>query len=327
MEYKKARGPATKSCLTCKRRCVPSVLIVWYATHPSRHKKCDLKRPKFDRCTKGRYECAYGPSEKVTAARPAEPHPSKPLEFNQLPQSEGSDQSQSTPSSSSSASPDIGSEIATVESIFNGDPVYDTFPPTSTGLVLANRVQPLVATPPVQHAHDTRMLPELSYLSSDSWQVMSYIMDNCMLKLPRFFLQACFLTTTITQSIDYLHCATLNLSNNKSSDIVKSWLSGCNHRASSDASSLFRSRSTKRSQTDKTGGIKPFSLSGWTNLKKRYVQCGGPVSFHKQYNRGCGKPLRTAIGFSVSWHPHSSKPSTLIPLFGTQTPTSVHPCP
>ncbi|CAE6423330.1 unnamed protein product [Rhizoctonia solani] len=165
MEYKKARGPATKSCLTCKRR----------------HKKCDLKRPKcdstqVDRCTKGRYECAYGPSEKVTAARPAEPHPSKPLEFNQL--SEGSDQSQSTPSSSSSASPDIGSEIATVESIFNGDPVYDTFPPTSTGLVLANRVQPLVATPPVQHAHDTRMLPELSYLSSDSWQVMSYIMDN-----------------------------------------------------------------------------------------------------------------------------------------------------
>ncbi|KAF8754576.1 hypothetical protein RHS01_05935 [Rhizoctonia solani] len=127
MEYKKARGPATKSCLTCKRRCVPSVLIVWYTTHPSRHKKCDLKRPKCDRCTKGRYECAYGPSEKVTAARPAEPHPSKPLEFNQLPQSEGSDQSQSTPSSSSSASPDIGSEIATVESIFKAIPSTTPF--------------------------------------------------------------------------------------------------------------------------------------------------------------------------------------------------------
>lgn len=57
MDRKRTRGPVTKSCLTCKRRYV-SGHIYTLLTH-SRHKKCDLRRPTCDRCTKGNYPCHY----------------------------------------------------------------------------------------------------------------------------------------------------------------------------------------------------------------------------------------------------------------------------
>ncbi|CAE6453706.1 unnamed protein product [Rhizoctonia solani] len=157
MEYKKARGPVTKSCLTCKRR----------------HKKCDLRRPKCDRCTKGSYECIYGPSEKPLVGRSAKPRPSETVHFNSV--SDGSDQSQYTPSSS--GSPELGSETAVIES-FSAGPIYDTFPPTSNELVVANKSPPIVLVSPTQQVPYIQMPPSVPHLPSDSWQMISYVMAN-----------------------------------------------------------------------------------------------------------------------------------------------------
>ncbi|KAJ1305321.1 hypothetical protein OPQ81_000341 [Rhizoctonia solani] len=162
MEFKKTRGPATKSCLTCKRR----------------HKKCDLKRPKCDRCIKGGYECAYGPCEKplvCSKKAPQQPSTTESVQPNNYtypdPTSDVSDQSTS---SSSSGSPDMRCEAATVESPCSTESSLDTFPP-SNQLVLANQPQSLITH--AQHANsDIRIPPGVSYLSSDSWQIINYLM-------------------------------------------------------------------------------------------------------------------------------------------------------
>ncbi|CAE6471277.1 unnamed protein product [Rhizoctonia solani] len=154
MEYKKARGPATKSCLTCKRR----------------HKKCDLKRPNCDRCIKGNYECAYGPPEKplVRIKKPGAVSTERTPNNLTYPAISSDVSDQSTPSSS--GSPDLTCDAATIESMCN-EPIYDTFPPNQ--LVVA-RPQSVV-----NHVDlDIRIPAGLSHLSSDSWRMINYLMAH-----------------------------------------------------------------------------------------------------------------------------------------------------
>ncbi|KDN34276.1 hypothetical protein RSAG8_12628, partial [Rhizoctonia solani AG-8 WAC10335] len=143
MEYKKTRGPATKSCLTCKRR----------------HKKCDLKRPQCDRCTKGGYECAYGPSEKPLVRSKKTTIPTESVPTYPAVSSDASDQSTPSPGS---PDPTCDTTIGSIE------PIYDTFPPNQ--LVLA-RPQSVVT-------HSDMIPASLSHLSSDSWGMINYIMTH-----------------------------------------------------------------------------------------------------------------------------------------------------
>ncbi|EUC60488.1 fungal-specific transcription factor domain protein [Rhizoctonia solani AG-3 Rhs1AP] len=152
MEYKKTRGPATKSCLTCKRR----------------HKKCDLKRPKCDRCIKGGYECAYGPPEKPRV-RVKKAETTESVSNNLTYPAVSSDVSDQSTPSCSSGSPDMTCDAATMESICNTEPIYDTFPPSH---------QLVLARPQSVANLDVRISPGLSHLSSDSWRMISYLMTH-----------------------------------------------------------------------------------------------------------------------------------------------------
>ncbi|KAL5633972.1 hypothetical protein ACGC1H_005980 [Rhizoctonia solani] len=157
MEYKRTRGPATKSCLTCKRR----------------HKKCDLKRPECDRCIKGGYECAYGPPGKpLVRAKKVETISAESVSNDLTYPAVSSDVSDHSTPSSYSGSPDITCDAVTIESMCNTEPIYDTFPP-SNQLVLAG---PQSVVP---HDNlDVRISPGLSHLSSDSWRMINYLMTH-----------------------------------------------------------------------------------------------------------------------------------------------------
>ncbi|CAE6436319.1 unnamed protein product [Rhizoctonia solani] len=78
---------------------------------------------------------------------------------------------QSTPSSSS-GSPDLRCDAASIESMCNADPVYDTFPP-SNQLVLAQPQSVVGHVSP-----DMRISPSISHLSPDSWRMINYIMTH-----------------------------------------------------------------------------------------------------------------------------------------------------